>query len=63
MQAFLAQAREYAELDLDEFHVMLKQAQDTNRTHPVPVLRAKEIDRWSRSQNYRTALGLALARS
>lgn len=63
VQAFLAQARDYADLDLDEFYVMLKQAQDSNRTHPVPVLRAKEIDRWSRSQSYRTALGLALTRA
>jgi len=52
VSAFLQQARTYAELDRDEWHLLLKQAQGLGRTHPVPVLRAREIDRWFLSHSY-----------
>jgi aspartate carbamoyltransferase catalytic subunit len=35
---------------------MLKAAQNAQLTHPVPVLRAREIDRWASSQNYQGLL-------
>ncbi|QYO63080.1 hypothetical protein [Leptolyngbya sp. 7M] len=35
---------------------MLKQMQTARLTHPVPVLRAREIDRWSSSQDYQSLL-------
>ena len=35
---------------------MLKSMQTEALTHPVPVLRAKEIDCWASSQNYQDLL-------
>ncbi|MEM6446372.1 MAG: M48 family metallopeptidase [Cyanobacteria bacterium J06642_2] len=52
VDAFLEQARTYADLDRDQWQVMLKQMQTAGRSHPVPVLRAREIDRWFRSNTY-----------
>ncbi|MCU0567656.1 MAG: M48 family metallopeptidase [Oculatellaceae cyanobacterium Prado106] len=54
LDAFLAQARSYEELDTDEMGKMLKQLQTTQLSHPVPVLRAKEIDRWASTQEYQS---------
>lgn len=56
LDAFLAQARSYEEVSVDEIGRMLKQLQTAQRTHPVPVLRAREIDRWASSQDYQTLL-------
>ena len=36
---------------------MLKQAQAAQLSHPVPVLRAREIDRWASSKDYEFLLG------
>jgi hypothetical protein len=36
---------------------MLKQAQTAHLSHPVPVLRAREIDRWASSKDYESLLG------
>ncbi|WP_017323976.1 M48 family metallopeptidase [Synechococcus sp. PCC 7336] len=52
VDAFLEQARTYSELDRDDWQVMLKRLQNAGRSHPVPVLRAREIDRWFRSNTY-----------
>ncbi|MGK7912488.1 MAG: M48 family metallopeptidase [Synechococcus sp.] len=51
--AFLEQARTYDELDSNDWQATLKQLQNSGRSHPVPVLRAREIDRWFGSQAYR----------
>lgn len=56
LDAFLAQARSYDDVNLDEMGKMLKQMQTARLTHPVPVLRAREIDRWSSSQDYQSLL-------
>lgn len=56
LDAFLAQARSYDDINLDETGKMLKQMQTARLTHPVPVLRAREIDRWSSSQDYQSLL-------
>lgn len=56
VDAFLEQARTYADLDRDQWQVMLKQMQTAGRSHPVPVLRAREIDRWFRSNTYEQIL-------
>lgn len=56
LDAFLAQARSYDDINLDEMGKMLKQMQTARLTHPVPVLRAREIDRWSSSQDYQSLL-------
>ncbi len=52
LDAFLDQARSYEALDSTELGNMLKQARSSQLTHPVPVLRALEIDRWSGTQDY-----------
>lgn len=56
VDAFLAQARAYDEISSTELGEMLKQLQTAQLTHPVPVLRAREIDRWASSQNYQYLL-------
>lgn len=56
LDAFIAQARAYDEVSKTEIGDMLKQLQTAQLSHPVPVLRAREIDDWARSQNYQTLL-------
>ncbi|MBD2654897.1 M48 family metallopeptidase [Synechocystis sp. FACHB-383] len=56
LDAFIDQAREYDRLGEDEMGAMLRNLQTQNLTHPVPVLRAREIDRWSDSQTYQNLL-------
>jgi Zn-dependent protease with chaperone function len=56
LEAFLAQARAYDDISSNELGEMLKQAQTTQLTHPVPVLRAREIDRWASSREYQSLL-------
>lgn len=58
VEAFLQQARAYADLDEDEWQLQLKQLQTVGRSHPVPVLRAKEIDRWFYSNSYERIMNL-----
>jgi Zn-dependent protease with chaperone function len=52
VDAFLAQARAYENIGNTDFGKMLKSSQAEQLTHPVPVLRAKEIDLWSRTDRY-----------
>ncbi len=54
--AFLEQARTYSELDRDDWQAMFKRLQSVGRSHPVPVLRAREIERWFHSNTYQTLL-------
>ncbi|MBW4618934.1 MAG: M48 family metallopeptidase [Cyanosarcina radialis HA8281-LM2] len=56
VDAFLAQARAYEDVSNTQLGEMLKSAQTANLTHPVPVIRAKEIDRWASSQDYQSLL-------
>ncbi|MBD3881748.1 M48 family metallopeptidase [Phormidium tenue FACHB-886] len=56
LDAFLEQARSYENIGTDELGNLLKQAQTAQLTHPVPVLRALEIDRWASSQDYQMLL-------
>ena len=56
VDAFLAQARAYDDVSNSQLGEMLKSAQTAQLTHPVPVLRAREIDRWASSQVYQTLL-------
>lgn len=56
LDAFLAQARAYDDISNDQVGELLKQAMTAQLTHPVPVLRAREIDRWSSSQAYQALL-------
>ena len=56
LDAFLAQARAYDNISSTEIGEMLKSAHSSQLTHPVPVLRAREIDRWATSKEYQTLL-------
>ncbi|NJK63014.1 MAG: M48 family metallopeptidase [Synechococcaceae cyanobacterium SM2_3_1] len=58
VDAFLEQARTYADLDEDAWQLQLKQLHQAGHSHPVPVLRAREIDRWYRSNTYQQILSL-----
>lgn len=55
VEAFLAQARAYDQSDT-QLGQLIKEAQATQLTHPLPVLRAREIDRWASSPCYQTLL-------
>ncbi|MCF4970483.1 M48 family metallopeptidase [Nostoc sp. CMAA1605] len=56
LDAFIAQARAYDDISKTELGEMLKTARTAELTHPVPVLRAREIDRWASSQEYQNLL-------
>lgn len=60
VDAFLDQARGYDEASNSPLGWYLRNAQTRQLTHPLPVARAREIDDWSRSPEYR-ALGVAPA--
>ena len=56
VDAFLEQARAYDTAVDSEVGEVIKQTRSENMTHPLPVLRAREIDRWSSSPDYETLL-------
>jgi Zn-dependent protease with chaperone function len=55
LDAFLEQARSYDRIS-DETGQLMKQMQTARLSHPLPVLRAREIDRWASSQDYQSLL-------
>ena len=56
LDAFLAQARSYENMSTSDLGKMLRQLQTAQLSHPVPVLRAREIDRWASTQEYQSLL-------
>lgn len=56
LDAFIAQARAYDDISKTEIGEMVKEARTAQLTHPVPVLRAREIDRWASSKEYQSLL-------
>ena len=56
VDAFLAQARAYNEFSNTELGEVFKELQTAQLTHPLPVLRAKEIDKWASSKKYQDLL-------
>lgn len=56
VDAFIAQACDYEELSNNELGKIVKILINEQLTHPVPVLRAKEIDRWANSKEYQRLL-------
>jgi Zn-dependent protease with chaperone function len=53
VDAFLEQARQYQDAVSDGFGRAIGASQSRALTHPHPVVRAKEIDRWAGSAQYR----------
>ncbi|NEO38797.1 MAG: M48 family metallopeptidase [Moorea sp. SIOASIH] len=60
LDAFIAQARAYDSVGDTEVGQVLQQLQISQLSHPLPVLRAREIDRWASSQSYQSLLNQQL---
>lgn len=56
LDAFLEQARAYDAAVDSELGDIIKQMRTQNLTHPLPVLRAREIERWSSTPDYLSLL-------
>ncbi|NCR43677.1 MAG: M48 family metallopeptidase [Microcystis aeruginosa G13-01] len=56
LEAFIDQAKSYDAVSTSEMGEMLKGLQTQQLTHPLPVLRAREIDRWAGSPDYQNLL-------
>lgn len=56
LDAFIDQARSYDAISDSEIGQMLKQLKTDELSHPVPVLRAREIDRWASTPDYQNLL-------
>ena len=61
VEAFLEQARAYDVAVDSEVGEIMKQMRSQDLTHPLPVLRAREIDRWSSSPDYHALLNRNMA--
>ncbi|XP_047055706.1 protease HtpX homolog isoform X1 [Lolium rigidum] len=53
VDAFLEQARSYDKASSNPVGWYIRNAQTRELSHPLPVMRAREVDEWSRSQEYR----------
>ncbi|PKA55542.1 hypothetical protein AXF42_Ash006744 [Apostasia shenzhenica] len=60
VDAFLEQARSYDKASSNLFGWYIRNAQTRQLSHPLPILRAREIDEWSRSQEYQSLLKRAM---
>jgi len=54
---YLKQAEEYDHADVPRLDRFYKGLIEAGKTHPIPVLRAREVLRWGASDEYRTILG------
>ncbi|KAL2906882.1 Protease HtpX-like protein [Bienertia sinuspersici] len=60
VDAFLEQARSYDKASSSPMGWYIRNAQTRQLSHPLPVLRAREIDEWSRSQEYNSLMKRAM---
>ena len=56
VDAFIKQAKSYDEATSSPLGWYLRNAQVSQLTHPLPVMRAREIEVWSRSSEYKNLL-------
>ena len=56
LDAFIEQAKAYDSVGTDSIGEVLQVAQTAQLTHPVPVIRAREIGRWASSAEYQSIL-------
>lgn len=56
LDAFMEQVKNYQAMSETEIGAMLKEMQVAQLTHPVPLIRAKEIETWASSQQYSNLL-------
>ncbi|XP_078434039.1 peptidase family M48 family protein [Wolffia australiana] len=59
VDAFLEQARSYDKASSSPVGWYIRNAQTRQLSHPLPVLRAREIDEWSKSREYKSLLNKA----
>lgn len=60
VDAFLEQARSYDKASSSPFGWYIRNAQTRQLSHPLPIFRAREIDEWSRSSEYKSLLKRAI---
>ncbi|MDJ0681864.1 MAG: M48 family metallopeptidase [Xenococcaceae cyanobacterium MO_167.B52] len=60
LSAFIEQAQAYDTAISDDLGETLRMLQNVQLTHPVPVIRAREIDRWASSSQYHNLLQQSL---
>ena len=63
IDSFLEQARSYDEATASPLGTFLKNSMTRQLTHPLPVMRAREIDRWALDTQYRSLLSRNRTRS
>ena len=63
LEAFIQQAEAYDTAISDDLGETLRMLQNAQLTHPVPVIRAREIDRWASSSQYHNLLQQSLNNS
>ena len=56
LDAFIEQANSYDAISESEIGEMLKRLKTDELSHPVPVLRAREISRWAQTPTYQSLL-------
>ena len=56
VDAFIKQAKSYDEATSSPLGWYLRNAQVSQLTHPLPVMRAREVEEWSRSHEYKKLL-------
>ncbi len=56
LEAFIEQARAYEIISEDSLGETLKALHTEQLTHPVPVIRAREIERWASTAQYHNLL-------
>jgi len=56
VDAFIKQAKSYDEATSSPLGWYIRNAQVSQLTHPLPVMRAREIEQWSRSPDYKKLL-------
>lgn len=61
VDTFLEQARAYDLAASSDVGEVIKQIRTQDLTHPLPVLRAREIDRWFNSPEYQTLLNRSIS--
>lgn len=63
VDAFLEQARSYDKASSNPLGWYIRNALTQQLSHPLPVLRAREVDEWSRSREYNNLLKHAMPKS
>ncbi|WP_218079409.1 M48 family metallopeptidase [Anthocerotibacter panamensis] len=58
LDAYLEQVKAYEDFSQEGLAQLLRVMQTAERSHPVPVIRAKEIGQWAKSEQYQKLVSL-----